>query len=88
MKHCMSVYRLGFLPLRSFGGWLEQQWHILQNFFEFGGINICQRDPVEQKNDTSNWCWNFNFFDLFVVGSESSNVGSGHGWRILWNIFL
>ena len=43
---------------------------------------------MEQKNDTSNWCWNFNFFDLFVVGSESSNVGSGHGWRILWNIFL
>ena len=43
---------------------------------------------MEQKNDTSNWCWNFNFFDLFVVGFESSNVGSGHGWRILWNIFL
>ena len=43
---------------------------------------------MEQKNDTSHWRWNFNFFDLFVVGSESSNVGSGHGWRILWNIFL
>ena len=30
----------------------------------------------------------FQFFDLFVVGSQSANVGSSNGGRILWDIFF